>query len=85
MTDIVCPEDHVDVRQLGQQPLTVALTDAPAHRNKRAGVSRGLQYLKGRDLTKQPVISVLTHCARHEHDHVGLLRRIDRAHALRGE
>ena len=85
-------ENDVDVIDVGEQALTIALGDAAAHGDNTLTRRRRRKALAGIALTIQARIGSLAHTARHEHDNIGMLRierhktaiRIEQtAHALR--
>jgi len=82
--DVVRAEHHVDVRDLAQQRLAVPLADAPAHRDELAGTAR-LDALERAHLSAKPLVGVLSHAARHEHDDIGVFGELDCSESLRGE
>ena len=63
-------EDDVDVIDMGDEPLAVALRDATAHGHDALSRRRGGQALARGALAVEPLVGRLTHAARHEDDDV---------------
>ena len=77
---VVRAEHHVQVRQLIDELLPVALPDAAAHGHdalgqRGAGAQRSV--LERGHLTVEARVGGFAHAARHEHDEVGILDGID--------
>ena len=67
-------KNNVDVIDVGEQALAIALGDAAAHGDHTLTQRRRRQALAGIALTIEASIGSLAHTARHEHDNIGMLR-----------
>ena len=67
-------KNDVDVIDVGEQALAIALGDAAAHGDHALTRRRKRKALAGIALTIQARIGSLAHTARHEHDNIGMLR-----------
>ena len=74
MRDGMRAKDDIDVIDIGEQILTVALRDAAAHGDHALARRRRREALTRVALTVQTGVSGLTNAARHEHDNVSMLR-----------
>ena len=72
MRDGMRAEDDVDVIDVREQPLAIALRDATAHRDHARAGRRGRQALAGVALTVEARVGGLAHAAGHEDDDIGL-------------
>ena len=67
-------KNHVDVIDVGEQALAIALGDAAAHGDHTLSRRRRRKALTGITLTVQARIGSLANTARHKHDNIGMLR-----------
>lgn len=74
MRDGMRAKDNIDVIDIGEQTLAVALRDAAAHGDHTLARGRRREALTRVALTVQTGVSGLTNAARHEHDNVSMLR-----------
>ena len=74
MRDGMRAKDDIDVIDIGEQTLTVALRNAAAHGDHALTRRRRREALTRVALTVQTGVSSLTNAARHENDNVSMLR-----------
>ena len=73
MCDGMRAKDDIDVIDVGEQTLAIALRDTAAHGNHALARRRRRQAFTGIALTVQARIGSLAHTARHEHNDIGML------------